>query len=86
MNILDHIVTENLKNNKDQSNEAINIEPEFDTSNFNSSSGTRDPLPVVTVSLRGGNKHRATTLAGLTCLWDIGANNSMVNRLNTNRY
>ena len=66
MNRLDHVVTENLKNYKEQSNEAINSEPKFHTSSFDLYSGTRNNLPVATVSLRGGNKHRATTVAGLT--------------------
>ena len=86
MNILDHIVTENLKNNKYQINEAINSDPKFDTSNFNLSSGTSNPLLVVTVSIRGGNKHRATTVAGLTCLWDNGATNSTIKRRHTMHY
>ena len=66
MNRLDHVVTENLNNYKDQSNEAINSDPKFDTSSL--SSGTSNPLPVVTVFLRGGKKHKATTVAGITCL------------------
>ena len=66
MNRLDHVVTENLKNYKEQSNEAINSEPTFDTSNFHFYSGTSNPLPVVTVSIQGGNKHRATTVADIT--------------------
>ena len=70
---MDNVVTNNLKTNKYQINEAINNEPTFDTSNFNLSGGTSDPLPVVTVSLRGGKKRRATTVAGLTLLWDIGS-------------
>ena len=41
-NRLDHVVTDNLKNNKDQSNKAINSQPTFDTSNFILSSGTSD--------------------------------------------
>ena len=45
------VVIENLNNYKDQSNEAINSELTFDTSSFNLSSGTSDPLPVVTVFL-----------------------------------
>ena len=69
MNRLDHIVTENLNNYKDQGNEAINSKLEFDTSIFNLSSGNSDPLPVVTVSLRGLKKHRSTTVAGITSLW-----------------
>ena len=68
MNRLDHVVTDNLNDNKDQSYEAINSELTFDTSNFNVSSGTSNPLPVVTVSLRVGNKDREITVAGLTCL------------------
>ena len=51
MNKLDHVVTKNLNTNKDQSNEAINSDPTFDTSNFNLSIGTSDPLPLVTVSI-----------------------------------
>ena len=64
-NILDQVVTDNLKNNKDQIHKSINSEPACNTSNFNLSSGTSNPLPVVTVSLRGGKKHRATTDAGI---------------------
>ena len=62
---MDHVVTNNLKTNKYQSDEAINNQPTFDTNNFDLSSSTSDPLTVVTVSLRGRNKHRATTVAGL---------------------
>ena len=65
MNILYHVVTNNLNTNKDKGNEAINNDPTFDTSNFNLYSGTINPLPVVTVSLRIGNKHRATTVSGI---------------------
>ena len=57
---------DNLKNYKDQSNEAINSETKFDTSSFNLSSSTLYPLPVVNVSLRGGKKHREKNVAGLT--------------------
>ena len=42
--------------------------------------GLRTPLPVVTVSLRGDKKHRATIIASLTGLWDIGATNIMIER------
>ena len=58
-------MTDNLNNYNDRSNEAIDNELSFDDSSFNLSSGTIDPLPVVTVSLRGGNKHRATVVAGI---------------------
>ena len=77
---------DNLNNYKDQNNEAINNYPTFDTSNFNLSSGTSDPLPVVTVSFRGGNKYRATTDASLTCLWDSGVTDSVIKRCYTKYY
>ena len=64
-NRLKHIVNNNIKKDKDQHNEAIENEPKFDSS-FNLSSGTKDPLPVVTVSLRGDKKHIATTVASIT--------------------
>ena len=67
---MDLEVSENLNNYNNQNNEAINCEATFYNSSFNLSRGTRDPLPVVTVSLRGGKKHRATIVAGLTCFWD----------------
>ena len=86
MNRLDHVVTDNLNNYKYQSNEAIKNEPTFDTINFNLSGGTIDPLPVVTVYLRGGNKHGAMTVSGLTCFWDIGATYSMIKRKHAEYY
>ena len=58
-------MTDNIKKNKDQHNDAIENEPKFD-SNLNLSSGTKYPLPVVTVSLRGGKKHISMIVAGLT--------------------
>ena len=67
-NKLDHIVTNNLKTNEFQLNEAINNMPTFYTNSFNLSSGNIDLLPVVNVSLQGGKKHRAKTAACLTCL------------------
>ena len=85
INILDRIVNNNLRTNKDQHNDAVENEPKFDNS-FNLSSGTRDPLPVVTVSLRGGKKQRAMAVAGLTCLLDRGATNSMIKIIHTKYY
>ena len=58
-------MTNNIKTNKDQCNDAIENELKFDNS-FNLSRGIKYPLPVVTVSLRGGKKHIAMTVAGLT--------------------
>ena len=78
INKLYHLVTYNLNNYNDQSNEAIDNEPTFGNSSFNLSSGASDPLPVVTVSLRGGKKHGATVVSGLTCLWYSEATDSMI--------
>ena len=80
MNRLDQVVSDNLNNSKYQINEAINSETKFDTSSFNLSSGNSKPLPVVTVSLLGGKKHIATTVAGLICLWDIRATDGILKR------
>ena len=78
MNRLDHVVPDNLKNYKYQSNEAIRSHLEFDTSGFNLSSGTSEPLPLVTVYLQLGKENIATTVAGLASLWKIGATDSMI--------
>ena len=86
MNKLDHVVTSNLNTNKDQSNESINNETMFDTNSFNLSRGTSNPLPVVTISLQVGKKHVSENVAGLTCLWDRRATNSMINRKHTKHY
>ena len=86
MNKLDQIVTNNLKTTKDKIDEAIKNESTFDTNSFNLSSSTNDPLTVVTVSLCGGKKHRETTVAGITYLWDSGATNSTIKRKHTKHY
>ena len=75
----------NTKTNKDQRDDVIGNDPKFDSS-FNLSSGTKDPLPVVTVSLRGGKKYTATDASGIICLWDRGATNSMIKRRHTTFY
>ena len=76
MTKLYHVVTNNI-NNKDQCNDAIEYEPKFDNK-FSLSSGNKDLLLVVTVSLQGGKKHRTTIISSLTCLWYIRDNNIMI--------
>ena len=71
-------MTNNIKDYNNQYNDAINNDATLDNSSFSLSSGTRDPLSVVNVSLRGGKKHKATVVTDLTCLWDSGATNSMI--------
>ena len=83
-NKLYNVVIDNIKTNKYQLNEVIHNDTTFDTSIFNSSSGTIYPLPVLTVNLQGCKKNIATTVAGLTCLWDSGATDSMANRKTLN--
>ena len=79
-----HMVTNNI-NNKYQRNDAIEYEPKFD-SKFSLSSGTKYPLPVVSVSFRGGRNKGQILISGLTCLWYIGANNIMIKRRHTKPY
>ena len=66
INKLCHAVTKNIKDYNYQYNDAIDNELTLDNSSFNLSSDNRDTLPVVTVSLRGGKKHRETVVAGIT--------------------
>ena len=47
---MDLVVTDNIRTNKDQRNDAIENDPKFDSS-FNLSRGNKEPLPVVIVSL-----------------------------------
>ena len=86
MNKLDRVVTNNINTNKYQLYDAIYDKPTFDTSIFNSSSRTREPLPLLTVTLREYKKHRATTVAGITCLRDSGATNSIIKIKHTKYY
>ena len=53
---------------------------------FKLSSGTKELVPVVTVSLRGGKKQRATMFSVLTWLWDSGDTNIMIKRWHTKPY
>ena len=78
MNKLDHVLTNNIKN-KSKCDDAIEYEPIIDNK-FSFYSGTNDPLTVVTISLRGGKKHRETINSSLTCLWDSRATNSVIKR------
>ena len=86
MNKLDHVVTDNIKTSKDKHDEAIYNESTFGIIIFNSSRDTRDLLPVVTVTLLGGKKHRATNVASLKCLYDSGSTNIMINIKHTKYY
>ena len=82
---MDHVVTNNIDKNKDQRNDGIENELMFDNI-FNLSISTKYPLPVITVIPRGGNKHISNTVAVLECLWDRGANNSMIKIRHTKYY
>ena len=82
INILDHVVTNDIRTNKNQLNDAIENEPKFDNI-FNLYIGNKKPLTVVTVILQGGNKQTTTTISGLTCLWYSGATDSMIETKHT---
>ena len=77
MNRLVHVVTDNIKTNKNQSKDAIENEPKVDK-RFSLSIRTKYRLPVVTVTLQGGKKQRATSVSGITCLCDSGVTGSMI--------
>ena len=72
-----HVVTNSIKKNKNKHNGATEDEPKSDNM-FSLSSGNKEPIPEVIVILRGGKKHRATMVAGLTCLWDIESTGSKI--------
>ena len=78
-------MTYNIKNNKNQQKFAIENELKFDKK-ISLYSATKDPLPVVTVRLRGGKKQKETIIAEFTCLWDSGATNIMIKRKHTEHY
>ena len=82
-NRLDHVVNININNN--QVNDAVNNKLEFDSSNSLSNNPVKDPLPIVTVILRGGKKSRKILNSDLICLWDIGSTDRMIksNYINT---
>ena len=69
INKFDRVVTNNIKTNKNQQNGAIEYEPRF-YNKFSLSSGTKDPLSVVTVRLIGGKKKRGGMASRLIFLWD----------------
>ena len=84
MNKLDHTVTSKIKD-KYQCNDAIEYEPRFDNK-ISLSSGTKDPIQVVTVRLRGGKKHRSTIIYGLSCLWYSISTDMMIKSRHTKPY
>ena len=71
-------MTDKIKKNKNQHNDAIEYEPKFDNK-FSLSSGTKDPLLLITVSLRGYKKQKAK-------IRDIGDTKIVINRRHTKPY
>ena len=74
-----------MKKNKNQHNDAIEHELKFDHT-FSLYEGNKELLQVVAISLRGGKKQREMMIYGLTCLWDSGATDSMIDRKHTKHY
>ena len=64
-------MTNNINKNKNQRNYAIEYEPRF-YNKYGLSSGTKDLLPLVSVSLIRVNEQRATIFFCITHMWDIG--------------
>ena len=44
-------MTDNIKKNREQNIDAIYNDPKFDINSSKLSGGTKDPLPVITISL-----------------------------------
>ena len=86
MNKLDQVLTNNMKTNKYQPNDAIYNDLTFDTSRFNLSIGNIEFLPVVTVTPRGGKKHRATIFSGLIFLLYSGSTYITIKQKHTKHY
>ena len=78
-------MTDNIKKIKNQHNYIIENYPKFDDK-FSLFKGNKYPLQVVTVSPKGGKKHRTTIVSGLTCMWYSGAKYSMIKRKHTKHY
>ena len=78
-------MTDNIRKNKNQHNNAIEHELKFDNK-FSLSISTKDPLPVATVSLRGGKKQRETIIACLIFLWGSGDTDRTIKRKHTKHY
>ena len=84
-NNLDHVVTFNIENNKNQHNYVIEYLPKFGNT-FSLYIGTKDPIQLVTASLRREKKQRITMIAILTFLWYRRATDSMTKRWPTKHY
>ena len=79
MNKLYHVVTNNI-NNKNQCDDAIKYELDFDNKLILFSGTNGNLMQVVTVRLIVGKKHREMIIYSLPYLWDIGATTSTVKR------
>ena len=85
MNSLDNFVKSNVKS-INQVNDAIKNYLKIESFSDLYICLNKDPLPVVTVSLRGGKKYRSTLVDVITFQWDIWATNSMIKRKHTKPY
>ena len=67
----------NIKTNK--VNYAMDNALEFDSSNSLDNDTVKDPLPIVTIILRGSKNYIQTLNSGLTYLWESGSISSIIN-------
>ena len=67
-------------------NDIINNKLKYDISNSIFNNPLEDPLPIVTIRTRGEKKSRHTLNSGLTCVWDSGSTEIMINLKHINYY
>jgi hypothetical protein len=79
INLIDKIISKPFLNDKDLINDVHNNELKFQ-----SSKGKEKKIllacPITSVDIRKGKKAREIHVAGLSCLWDTGASDSMVKK------
>ena len=83
INLIDKVINFNL-NSTFNSKNSINNELRFSSSNdvtaTTAPANEESPTPVIAVDILKGKKAREIHVAGLTCLWDGRASDSMVKK------
>ena len=81
---MDHIMSNNIKNN--QVNSVIDNEMNFDSSNSIDNNPIKDTLTIVNIGLRGGKNYIQTLNSVITCLWDSGSTSIMIKHKHINTF
>ena len=82
---MDHVVADNININKNENNDAIENEQKFDNK-FSLSIWNKEPVPVVTVSLREGKKLRTAMIPVVLFLWGSRATYIIIRLKHTKHY